>query len=74
MVLCLVRINLIVNPQRSESGCRRQHEECGRLLCKECLEKYGRDKPCPNWSREQKHSISRMTKVSAGHMHMTLDQ
>ena len=25
----------------------RQHEECGRLLCKECLEKYGRDKSCP---------------------------
>ena len=22
-----------------------QHEECGKLLCKECLEEYGRDKP-----------------------------
>ena len=31
----------------------RQHEKCGRLLCKECLEKYGRDKPCPNCRREQ---------------------
>ena len=25
-----------------------QHEECGKLFCKECLEKYGKDKPCPN--------------------------
>ena len=25
-----------------------QHEECGKLLCKECLEEYGRDKPCPH--------------------------
>ena len=25
-----------------------QHEECGKLFCKECLEKVGRDKPCPN--------------------------
>ena len=31
----------------------RQHEECGRLLCKECLEKYGRDKPCPNCRMKQ---------------------
>ena len=31
----------------------RQHETCGRLFCKECLEKYGRDKPCPNCRREQ---------------------
>jgi hypothetical protein len=30
----------------------RQHEKCGRLLCKECLEKYGRGKPCPNCRRE----------------------
>ena len=25
-----------------------QHEECGKLLCKECLVKYGRDKTCPH--------------------------
>ena len=25
-----------------------QHEECGKLFCKECIEKYGRDKPCPH--------------------------
>ena len=31
----------------------RQHEKCGRLLCKECLEKHGRGKPCPNCRREQ---------------------
>ena len=25
-----------------------QHCECGRLLCKKCLLKYGKEKPCPN--------------------------
>ena len=25
-----------------------QHEGCGKLFCKECLEKHGRDQPCPN--------------------------
>ena len=35
----------------------RQHDKCGGLLCKECLEKYlekyGRDKPCPKCREEQ---------------------
>ena len=31
----------------------RQHEKCGRLFCKECLEEYGRYKPCPNCRRER---------------------
>ena len=30
-----------------------QHSKCGRLLCKECLEKHGRDKPCPNCRGKQ---------------------
>ena len=25
-----------------------QHGKCGRLFCEQCLEKLGRDKPCPN--------------------------
>jgi len=25
-----------------------QHGGCGKLFCKQCLEEYGRDKPCPN--------------------------
>lgn len=25
-----------------------QHGECGKLLCKKCMEKLGRDKPCPS--------------------------
>ena len=25
----------------------RQHEECGKLFCSECIEKYGTDEPCP---------------------------
>ena len=32
-----------------------QHEECGKLFCKECIDKHGRDKPCPHcrtqWSQ-----------------------
>ena len=30
-----------------------QHEKCGKLFCKECLEKYGRKKPCPNCRQEE---------------------
>ena len=26
----------------------RQHEECGKLFCNACIEKYGTHKPCPN--------------------------
>ena len=29
------------------------HEECGRLFCKECIDKNGEDKPCPNCGMEQ---------------------
>ena len=25
-----------------------QHGECGRLFCEKCLNKLGRNKPCPN--------------------------
>ena len=37
---CLICLSLARNPL--------QHEECGKLFCKECLEKFGKDKPCPN--------------------------
>ena len=30
----------------------RQHEKCGKLFCSECLEKYGRKRPCPNCREE----------------------
>lgn len=29
-----------------------QHEECGKLFCKECMEKHGNDKPCPHCKTE----------------------
>ena len=32
-----------------------QHEECGKLFCKKCIEKYGRDKPCPNCRMRGSH-------------------
>ena len=30
-----------------------QHEECGKLFCKKCLDKLGMDKPCSNCRAEQ---------------------
>ena len=30
-----------------------QHGKCGRLFCKECLDKHGYTKPCPNCRAEQ---------------------
>ena len=29
-----------------------QHGKCGRLFCKKCLDKHGKNKPCPNCRRE----------------------
>ena len=30
-----------------------EHDMCGRLFCKECLDRHGKDKPCPNCRAEQ---------------------
>ena len=30
-----------------------QHGKCGRLFCEDCIEKYGKHRPCPNCKREQ---------------------
>ena len=30
-----------------------QYGECGRLLCKMCLDKLGKKKPCPNCRKEK---------------------
>ena len=39
-LLCMICLEVAEDP--------RQHEKCGKLLCKGCLEKYGEDSPCPN--------------------------
>ena len=36
---CLICLEVAEEP--------RQHEKCGRLFCKECLDRHGKDKPCP---------------------------
>lgn len=41
---CLICLDLAREPQ--------QHEACGKLFCNDCLEKYGRDKPCPNCRKQ----------------------
>ena len=37
---CLICLSVARDP--------RQHEACGKLFCSQCIEEYGRDKPCPN--------------------------
>ena len=32
-----------------------QHGKCGRLFCKQCLEDYGKDKPCPECKTEPQY-------------------
>lgn len=32
-----------------------QHEACGKLFCKECLERHGKHKPCPNCREKNSH-------------------
>ena len=29
------------------AGDPQQHDQCGRIYCKKCLDEYGRHKPCP---------------------------
>ena len=41
---CMICLQVAQNPL--------QHELCGKLFCKDCLEKYGRSKPCPNCRAE----------------------
>ena len=43
-LLCIICLELAEEPW--------QHGECGRLLCKKCLNKLGRKKPCPNCREE----------------------
>ena len=31
----------------------KQHEDCGKLFCEKCIEKYGVRKPCPYCRKEQ---------------------
>ena len=35
---CLICLEVSEDP--------RQHEKCGKLFCKKCLDEYGQDKPC----------------------------
>ena len=49
-----------------------QHEECGKLFCKECIDKFGRDKCCPHcrtrgsqYFRDNKSKYIRMSAKSS---------
>ena len=52
---CLICLEVAMDPM--------QHEACGKLFCKDCLESYGRTKPCPNcriwWSHYYKDNRSK---------------
>ena len=39
-----------------------QHEECGKLFCKECSEKLGHDEPCPNCRRVGRYYVDHRSK------------
>ena len=36
---CLICVKVASNPW--------QHDGCGKLVCRKCIEQYGVDKPCP---------------------------
>ena len=44
---CLICLSVAQDPL--------QHEKCGKLFCKNCLERYGRYKPCPNCRQDEAH-------------------
>ena len=41
-----------------------QHEECGKLFCKECLLDYGKDKPCPNCKTGSQYYRDNKSKIT----------
>ncbi len=44
-----------------------QHEACGKLFCKSCIEEYGRDKPCPHCQVEKvQYFVDNRSKRVAG--------
>ena len=43
-LLCLICLGVAREPL--------QHEGCGKLFCKECLERHGKDKPCSNCRKD----------------------
>ena len=49
-LICLICLEVAEEPW--------QHGECGRLFCKTCLDKLGKDKPCPNCKKEQPQYFS----------------
>ena len=44
---CLICLDVARDPM--------QHGECGKLFCKECLEKHGKDRPCPNCKTQSEY-------------------
>ena len=42
---CLICLSVAKDPW--------QHGKCGRLFCKNCIDKNGKSKPCPNCRMEQ---------------------
>ncbi len=44
-LLCLICLEVANDPL--------QHEACGKLFCKECIDELGEDEPCPNCREDQ---------------------
>lgn len=44
---CLICLDVAKDPL--------QHETCGKLFCEECIEKHGKEKPCPYCRQGQSH-------------------
>ena len=53
---CLICLEVADNPL--------QHEGCGKLFCKGCLEKLGRDKTCPNCRGEGHFYVDNRSKYN----------
>ncbi len=51
---CVICLGVAIDPQ--------QHEKCGKLFCKECLEKYGKDKPCPSCRQKSSYYVDNRSK------------
>ena len=61
---CMICLDVAENPL--------QHELCGKLVCKECVEKLEKDKPCPHCRTQESafftDNKSKLFESSAAHL------
>ena len=55
-LMCLICMDVAKEPM--------QHEACGKLVCRDCLESFGKDRPCPGCKRMSEYYTDNKSKFT----------